>query len=98
MLAPAAPLFLCHKLGIIGNIRVSSTARRYLRCATHVPATSTLLGTNRKLWYSIVNMAPHADHGNGASQQDEDHPSIFAPLEPGLSDAVAKEKMPRFPT
>lgn len=49
-------------------------------------------------------MAPHADrngNSNGSTHprdEDETHPSIFAPLEPGLSDAAAKKEMPRFPS
>jgi hypothetical protein len=41
-----------------------------------------------------VNMAPHAENGNGGSA---DKPSNLAPLEPGIPEAEAKVKMPAFP-
>lgn len=43
-------------------------------------------------------MAPHADNANGKGDKEEvQHPSVFAPLEPGISDAAAREEMPKFP-
>lgn len=45
-------------------------------------------------------MAPHAENGSPhrpKDEQEDGHPSIMAPLEPGLDDAAAKEKMPEYP-
>lgn len=49
---------------------------------------------------SDINMVPHAEDSGKAHGQEEDeaHPSIFAPLEPGISDAAAKEELPKFPS
>lgn len=42
-------------------------------------------------------MAPHADNGTNDNGDEVTHPSIFVPLEPGISDATAREEMPKFP-
>lgn len=40
-------------------------------------------------------MAPHAENTNDA--QEESHPSIMAPLNPGVpNDAIANGQMPKF--
>lgn len=82
----AEPFYDTKRLSGLGNV-INIVSPPFVR--PHSLAINKRLLTEKQ----IHTMAPHADNGNGL--QDQTDPSMMAPLESGVPDAIAQGEMPR---